>query len=75
MKNAYYGKGSGPIWRLRDGCHHDIAQCLSPITEHIDCNHDNDVGVFCLCEFIVHFSYTIFNLYFGVFLLINSTYK
>ncbi|VDI14713.1 deleted in malignant brain tumors 1 protein [Mytilus galloprovincialis] len=48
MKNAYYGKGSGPIWRLRDGCHHDIAQCLSPITEHIDCNHDNDVGVFCL---------------------------
>lgn len=47
MKDAFYGKGSGPIWRLRNGCSSDVAKCLLPDGEHTDCSHSDDIGVFC----------------------------
>lgn len=59
MKDGYYGKGTGPVWKIRDGCHEDIAKCLLPASEHIDCNHNDDIGVYCLSEFFSFFSFFI----------------
>lgn len=47
MKKAFYGKGSGAIWKLKDGCNSDIAKCLLSEDSHTDCSHSDDVGVFC----------------------------
>lgn len=52
MTAVFYGKGQGPIWKVKTGCTGDIAKCLLPQSEHLDCSHEKDVGVYCMCKLI-----------------------
>lgn len=50
LPNGFYGPGKGPIWKLQDGCLNDIPRCLMSGREHEDCNHEDDVSVYCDCR-------------------------